>query len=80
MAIICVTMRRGARRECAVLDGKRKTEDLLCCCKLCIFLSLPMSVAWYQLLSAEKNWFELQLQKSNQGTSEGSTSIRFRIF
>ncbi len=35
--IICVTMHRGSRRECAVVDGKVKTDDWLCCCKLCVF-------------------------------------------
>jgi len=37
------TMERSARRECAVLEGKMKTYDWLCCCNLCVFLDLPIS-------------------------------------
>ncbi len=40
---IPLSMERSARRECAVFDGEMKTKDWFCCCKLCIFLNLPIS-------------------------------------
>ena len=63
-----LSMESSARRECSVIDDEPKTEDWWCCCKLYIFLSLPISV----ILVYRGSFF---WRKSNQGI----TFSRFHI-